>query len=109
MIAGAETSGSPLVTSVATDAFKGVTELTIFGPTHPRLLSMIAGACAAAGANIVGAHISTTRDGHALDTIHLQRKFDMADDEERRASRIARRLRTLVSGGADSEAGGFRS
>lgn len=98
MIRDAATSGNPLVTNVATDAFRGVTELTIFGPAHPRLLSMIAGACAAAGADIVGAHISTTREGHALDTIHLRREFDMADDEKRRGSRIARSIEKVMRG-----------
>ena len=52
-------------TEVATDAFRGVTELTIIAPDHPRLLSIIAGACAAAGGNIVDAHIFTTSDGFA--------------------------------------------
>ena len=41
-------------------------------PNHPRLLALFAGACAAAGANIAGAHISTTRDGFALDTFLLR-------------------------------------
>ena len=48
---------------------RGVTELTVLAPDHPRLLSIIAGACAAAGANIVDAQIFTTTDGLALDTI----------------------------------------
>ncbi len=48
---------------------RGVTELTVLAPDHPRLLSIIAGACAVAGANIVDAQIFTTTDGLALDTI----------------------------------------
>jgi len=50
-------------------AARGVTELTVLAPDHPWLLSIIAGACAVAGANIVDAQIFTTTDGRALDTI----------------------------------------
>ena len=48
---------------VGFDAARGVTELTVLAPDHPWLLSIIAGACAAAGANIVDAQIFTTTDG----------------------------------------------
>ena len=84
LTAEAERSGKVLVTHVWTDAFMDVTELTVFAPNHPRLLAMIAGSCAAADANIVDAQISTTRDGMALDIIHLQREFVIAEDEQRR-------------------------
>jgi len=98
MIRDAEKSDELLVTNVMTDAFTGVTELTVFSPVHPRLLAMIAGACAAAGANIVDAQISTTRDGLALDTIQLQREFTMSEDEERRGQRIADSIEKLMQG-----------
>jgi len=39
-------------------------------------LSIIAGACASAGANIVDAQIYTTTDGRALDTIAISREYD---------------------------------
>ena len=76
-------------TEVETDAFRGVTELTISSPDHPRLLAIITGACAAAGGNIVDAQIFTSVDGMALDTIFLSRAFDRDDDEVRRATRVA--------------------
>ena len=57
-------------------------------PNHPRLLALFAGACAAAGANIAGAHIMTTRDGYALDTFLLNREFKDDEDELRRGKRI---------------------
>ena len=63
-----EKAGEQFATDVRSDAFTAVTELSVLAPNHPRLLALFAGACAAAGANIVGAHISTTRDGFALDT-----------------------------------------
>src|SRR5208282_5747773 len=87
-----------LATEVATDAYRGVTELTIVAPDHPRLLSVIAGACAGAGGNIVDAHIFTTSDGFALDTIFVSRAFDLEDDELRRAGRIARTIEQALRG-----------
>ncbi len=69
LIRDAEVQSKPIVTHIATDAFRGVTEITLLAPNHPRLLAMVAGACTGAGANIVDAQISTTRDGMALDTI----------------------------------------
>ncbi len=94
----AEEKGKTLVTHISTDAFKAVTEITLLAPNHPRLLAIVAGACAGAGANIVDAQISTTLDGLALDTIHLEREFDRAEDEERRAKRIAASIEKLLGG-----------
>ncbi|HVQ11809.1 MAG TPA: [protein-PII] uridylyltransferase [Methyloceanibacter sp.] len=96
----AEAQSKPIVTHFATDAFRGVTEITLLAPNHPRLLAMVAGACTGAGANIVDAQISTTRDGMALDTIHLEREFDHAEDEERRAKKIAVTIERLLRGDA---------
>ena len=87
-----------LATEFATDSFRGVTELTVVAPDHPRLLSIITGACAAAGANIVDAHIFTTSDGLALDTIFVSRAFDRDEDELRRASRIAEAVEKSLRG-----------
>ena len=83
----AQGSGS-LSTTVIFPEARGVTELTVLAPDHPWLLSIIAGACSMAGANIVDAQIFTTTDGRALDTIALSREFDRDDDEARRAARI---------------------
>jgi len=98
LIRDAEAQKKPIVTHIATDAFRGVTEVTLLAPNHPRLLAMVAGACTGAGANIVDAQISTTRDGMALDTIHLEREFDRAEDEERRAKKIAQTIEKLLRG-----------
>ncbi|MGB8576754.1 MAG: ACT domain-containing protein, partial [Pseudolabrys sp.] len=87
-----------LATSVAFDVERGVTELTLLAPDHPWLLSIIAGACAMADANIVDAQIYTTTDGRALDTISLSREFDRDEDEERRANRIADSIEKALRG-----------
>ena len=91
-------TGDTLTTAFASDAFTGITELTILAPNHARTLALIAGSCAAAGANIIGAHISTTRDGMALDTFQLQRDFDRDEDEKRRADRIGTSISELLRG-----------
>ena len=98
LAARADAEGRKLATSFRTDAFTAVTELTVLAPNHPRLLSLFAGACAATGANIVGAHIATTRDGFALDTFLLQREFEDDDDERRRAERIGDTIEKLLTG-----------
>ncbi|MGB7259254.1 MAG: [protein-PII] uridylyltransferase, partial [Pseudolabrys sp.] len=94
----AEDAGKKLATTVGFDAERGVTELTIFAPDHPWLLSIIAGSCAMAGANIVDAQIYTTTDGRALDTIAISREFDRNEDEERRAARIADTMEKALRG-----------
>src|SRR5580658_10442077 len=93
-----EESGKRLSTSVGFDASRGVVELTVFAPDHPWLLSIIAGACAMAGANIVDAQIFTTTDGQALDTIAVSREFERDEDEERRAARVAETIEQVLRG-----------
>jgi len=94
----AEDAGKQLATSIAFDVDRSVTELTLLAPDHPWLLSIIAGACSMAGANIVDAQIYTTTDGKALDTISLSREFDRDEDEERRANRIADSIEKALRG-----------
>ncbi len=91
-------AGHALATMVRTDAFRAITEITVLAPDHPRLLSIIAGACAAAGANIVDAQIFTTTDGRALDTILINREFAVDEDELRRAGTIGRMIEDVLSG-----------
>ena len=86
------------MTSVASHAFEGVTEIEVYAPDHPRLLSIIAGACTAAGANIVGAQVFTTTDGQALDSISISREFDDEKDEERRARKIGDLIEQALAG-----------
>jgi [protein-PII] uridylyltransferase len=89
---------APLVTDVDLDPASGAVELTVIAQDHRRLLSTIAGACAASGANIVDAHIFTTSDGLALDTIFVSRAFPMDEDELRRARRIASFIEKALRG-----------
>jgi [protein-PII] uridylyltransferase len=98
LIRRADQDGLRLATSFTSDAFTSITELSVLAPNHPRLLALFAGACAAAGANIIGAHVSTTRDGLALDTFLLQRAFADDDDEKRRMGRIAQTIQKALNG-----------
>src|SRR6202043_3728913 len=97
-VRASEESGKRLATTVGFDASRGVTELTVFAPDHPWLLSIIAGACALAGANIVDAQIYTTTDGLALDTISVSREFERDEDEARRATRSGNAIEQAVRG-----------
>jgi [protein-PII] uridylyltransferase len=94
----ADADRKSLATMVKTHEFEGVTEITVLAPDHPRLLSVIAGACASAGGNIVDAQIFTTTDGRALDTILISREFDMDADERRRAERVGKLIEDVLSG-----------
>jgi [protein-PII] uridylyltransferase len=94
----AQKNEKTLATAVGFDHARSVTELTVLAPDHPWLLSIIAGACAMTGANIVDAQIYTTTDGMALDTISISREFDMDEDESRRAGRIADSIERALRG-----------
>ncbi len=94
----AEAEGRSFAAECKTDAFTAITELTLFAPNHPRLLANFAGACAANGANISGAHVTTTRDGYALDTFVLARGTGEDEDELRRARRIEETIARLLRG-----------
>jgi len=93
-----EEAGHKLAINVGFDEARAVTELTIFAMDHPWLLSIIAGACASAGANIVDAQIYTTTDGRALDTIAISREYDRDEDEARRATRIGDMIEQVLEG-----------
>jgi [protein-PII] uridylyltransferase len=93
-----EAAGQTMATRVETDNFRGVTQLLVLAPDHPRLLAILTGACAAAGGNIVDASVFTTADGLALDTLFISRAFDRDEDELRRAQRIAQALERALKG-----------
>ena len=93
----ANKAGKPVATRFSTDEFTAITELTVHAPDHPRLLSLLTGACSALDANIAGAQIFTTTDGMALDTLIIQRAFDESD-EIKRAERICSLIPKLLQG-----------
>jgi [protein-PII] uridylyltransferase len=94
----ADAAKEKLATSFTSDGFAGITHLSVMAPNHPRLLALFAGCCASAGANIIGAQVSTTRDGIALDTFLLQREFPDVADENRRVRRIEQTITSVLKG-----------
>ena len=98
LIEETEARGEKIGTAIRTDAFTAITEITVFAPDHPRLLAMLTGACAAAGANIASAEIYTTVDGMALDTLMINREFAEDADEQRRAERVGELIRKALKG-----------
>ena len=97
-----EAAGKRYAFQTRTDKFTAVTELTVLASDAPRLLSLFAGACAATGANIMGASISTTADDMALDTFLIKRELD-EEDELRLAGRIGETIGKLLDGSTQIE------
>ncbi len=93
-----DTSGKSLAMRVETSSSDGTTELTVLTADHPRLLSLLAGACAAAGANIVEAQIFTTTDGFAFDTVRFRRESGNDVDERARAERVVGYFEQALTG-----------
>ncbi|MBB6261690.1 [protein-PII] uridylyltransferase [Paenochrobactrum gallinarii] len=94
----ADTQKRTVATLAQPHRFEAVTEITVLAPDSPRLLTVITGACAAAGANIVDAQIFTTRDERALDTILISRAFELDEDERRRAERVGQLIEDALAG-----------
>ena len=98
MIRTADHAHNPFAGAIRVQAFEGITEVSFYTPDHPRLLSLIAGACTMAEASIIGAQIFSTRDGRALDTFRLRRAFTSDEDEKVRANRIIETTKQLLQG-----------
>jgi len=96
----ADKAKKQLATMVRTHAFHAITEITLLSPDHPRLLSIVTGACAAAGANIADAQVFTTSDGRALDTILINRELPDDEDELRRGASVGRMIEDVLAGKA---------
>ena len=99
-ISRADAGNETLALDARFRADDGVTEITVLAPDHPHLLSAVAGACAAADANIVAAKIATTTDGRALDSVLVSCAFDDEADEMRRARRVLQTIRDVLAGKA---------
>ena len=98
MIRNADSAHQSFAGSIRVQAFEGITEVSFYTPDHPRLLSLIAGACTMCEASIIGAQIFSTRDGQALDTFRLRRAFTSDEDEKVRANRIIETVKQLLQG-----------
>ena len=86
---------------ITTDSFTALTELHLWTADRPGLIAVIAGACAAAKANIVGASLSTTKDGMAINSFSLHRQFPDAREEKEFTARIAANIELALKGKRD--------
>ncbi len=80
------------------DAYHDVSEITVYTPDHPGLISKIAGAMALSGASVVGAKIVTLSDGMALDIFGIQDAENTAFDQPERLKRLWARIEDAVAG-----------
>jgi len=94
----AEEHGEKLTLVARTDAFRSVTEVTIFAADHPGLFSQLAGAVAMSGANIVDAKIFTTSDGMALDIFSIQDSEGRPLGDTRRIERLRETIKRVLGG-----------
>jgi len=96
IIRRAEAENAPLSLDWRIDAYRAVTELTVYTADHAGLFAKIAGAIAVAGGNIVDARIFTLANGMALDSFSVQdtagSSFDRPDKLARLSATIERSL-----------------
>jgi len=92
LVREAEAAGRSLTIHTRYDAYRGITEVTIYTPDHPGLFSRIAGAIALAGASVEGARIITLSNGMALDIFYIR---DVHGEPLRDPQRLAR-LRSTI-------------
>ena len=93
----------PLLIDFQPDRERRMTELTILTVDDPGLFSRIAGAVAAAGANIVGARITTCHDGTVLDVFFLQDINNQAIEDASELARICKTLEQSLTGAIELE------
>jgi [protein-PII] uridylyltransferase len=91
MLRKAAAERKPVAIETRVDDARAVTEVTIYTADHPGLFSIMAGAIAVAGGNIVDAKIFTMTNGMALDTFWVQ--DTLAWDQERGGGPFAGRDR----------------
>ena len=72
IVGRADAERAPLAVDFLTDEFRARSEMLLYAADHPGLFMKVAGALALSGVSIVDAHIFTTVDGMALDTLGFQ-------------------------------------
>ncbi|MDR3528051.1 MAG: [protein-PII] uridylyltransferase, partial [Rhizomicrobium sp.] len=98
LLSAADNKGELLALDAVSNAFRAVTEITIYTPDHAGLFSQVTGAIAAAGGSIVDAKIFTTSDGFALDIFSVQDAEGGPFGDAARAQRLKQTLLRIVRG-----------
>ncbi|MGF1474784.1 MAG: [protein-PII] uridylyltransferase [Geminicoccaceae bacterium] len=94
-----ESKGEPLGLGFQMDTFRARTEFLVFTPDHPGLFMKLAGALALSGVSIVDAHIFTTQDGMAMDSLGIQNAENLsAVTDPRQLQRIRKNVEEALAG-----------
>ena len=101
MMQEAESRDDRLGIEITVDAHRAVTGLTVYGVDRPGLFRRIAGALAAARANVVDAKVSTHKNGMVLDSFWFQNSQGEPYEDEMRLARLRKLIRRALSGDAE--------
>jgi [protein-PII] uridylyltransferase len=88
----------PILIDIVPDTMRDCSEVTFIAQDHAGLFARIAGACAVADLTILDARISTTRDGMAIDSLHVQRAGETGPLEASQAERFRQTLLGVLDG-----------
>ncbi len=97
----ADRDNSQFNIDIRPDEYRAVTEVTVYADDHPGLFAQIAGAMAAAGANIVNAQIFTLANGRALDVFSIQNADRQPFGNDRSLAALKVKIRQAVAGEID--------
>jgi len=100
LVRGAEAAGQELSIETRVDRWRAVTEVTVYTPDRHGLFSLLAGAIAASGGNIVDARIFTLANGMALDSFWVQDADGGSFERPDRLARLAATVEHTLSGRA---------
>jgi [protein-PII] uridylyltransferase len=100
MMSGADGKGELLALEAVSNAFRAVSEITVYTPDHPGFFAQVTGAIAAAGGSIVDAKVFTTSDGFALDIFSVQDAEGGPFGDAARIERLRQTILRIVRGEA---------
>jgi len=98
LIRQADIAGRRISVDTRVDAYRNVTEVTVYTEDHPGLFSRIAGALALAGASITQARIFTLKDGMALDSFWVRDAGGGAFDDAAKQARAVEAIEATLAG-----------
>lgn len=98
MIGDMEADKSAMALEVHADMLRDCSEITIICQDHAGLFARLAGACALAGLTILDARITTTRDGLAIDALHVSDPDRQGPLSDEKATRLLATMRDVLSG-----------
>lgn len=89
----------PLQLDVTADSVRDCSEITVICQDHPGLFARLSGACALAGLSILDARITTTKDGLAIDTLHVHcSEAGRGSLDAPRAARVCQTIEDALAG-----------